>query len=157
MSFLNDNGPPLAHLSALPAARGENTSLNERLLAGKTVLVLEDEYLIAMDVEHLCQEGGASQVLIARTLAEAVGNESIPDRQIDLAVLDVMLAGEPTFDFAQGLRSREIPFIFATGYADTARISERFPDIPIVAKPYAAQEIVAAMTQALSRTRSSED
>lgn len=156
MSFLNDSPGPLPHLTGL-SRRGENISLNERLLAGKTILVLEDEYLIAMDVEQLCREGGANEVHIARSLREAGEHESPSHGRIDLAVLDVMLAGEPTLDFAEDLRSRGIPFIFATGYGDSARVSIRFPDAPIVGKPYTAQEIISAMTTALAGTRSSGD
>lgn len=113
------------------------------LLAGLTILVVEDEYLIAMDVEHLCLENGAAAVSIARALDEVEAGAAV-----DAAVVDLMLAGHSTLDFAAGLAERGIPFVFASGYADRGDIARRFPGVPVVTKPYAGNDLVEALAAA---------
>lgn len=95
------------------------------LLDGLRILVLEDEFLIAMDVEQLCRDHGAGEVVVARDLAE------IDDRKIatqfDAAIVDLMLGGTSTLEFAAGLRETGVPFVFASGYSDADEIKASFP------------------------------
>ena len=88
-------------------------------LEGLRVLVLEDEVLIALDLEQACRDLGAAEVIVARTLDEA---ETAASAVLDVAVLDIMLAGRSTVEFAAGLSARGIPFVFATGYTDADRL-----------------------------------
>lgn len=121
-------------------------------LAGLTILVLEDEYLIAMDVEHLCLEHGAASVTIARELNE------VPDAfKFDAAIVDLMLSGQSTVDFAAGLRERNVPFVFASGYGEREDIASRFPGVAIVTKPYAGGDLMEALAKAHQRGRRTEN
>lgn len=119
-------------------------------LEGMSVLILEDEFLIAMDVEQICYDHGARSVRIVRSLSEAAASPD-PFEGIDAAILDVMLGGEPTFDLAERLAARGIPFVFASGYSQTATINERFPGVDLVGKPYSTDELMRALAKASGR------
>lgn len=119
-----------------------------KLLADLRILVLEDEYLIAMDVEHLCLEQGAAAVTIARSLEEVEA-----DASFDAAVVDLMLSGQSTIDFAIGLKERGVPFVFASGYGEREDLAARFPGVSVVAKPYAGADLIGALAAAHQRGR----
>ncbi|TPI09812.1 response regulator [Mesorhizobium sp. B4-1-3] len=119
------------------------------LLDGLRILVLEDEFLIAMDVEQLCRDHGAAEVTIAREVAELEG-QALPAR-FDAAVVDLMLGGDSTLDFAARLRREGIPFVFASGYSDSDEVKEAFPDIRLVTKPFAGDDLIEAVAVACGR------
>jgi DNA-binding response OmpR family regulator len=119
-----------------------------RLLNGLRVLVLEDEFLIAMDVEQICRDAGAPDVIIARTMQEA--DEADPSG-FDAAILDLMIGGTSTSSFAATLEKRGVPFVFASGYGELADVHARFPGVTVVAKPYSGDDLVAALASACGR------
>ncbi len=80
---------------------------------GLSVLLLEDEYLIALDTGQILNDFGFAKVDMVGTLAETA--ERSAAGQIDVAILDVNINGEMSFPVAQTLRDRGIPVIFATG------------------------------------------
>ena len=126
------------------------------LLDGLRILILEDEVLIAMDVEQLCRESGAEDVLTARTLDEAATHDEVAKFRFDAAILDVMLDGQSTFPFAEVLRKRELPFIFASGYTDLDELLSQFPDVTVVGKPYAGEVLIHALAEACGRLPSTQ-
>lgn len=115
------------------------------------ILVMEDEFLIAMDVEQICQDHGAEEVVILRTLKE-LGDRTIVERGISVAVVDVMLAGESTVEFAKSLQESRIPFVFATGYAENEHLFEAFPGIRVVGKPYSGSTLITALVEAMTES-----
>ncbi len=120
-----------------------------RLLDGLRVLVLEDEALIAMDVEQICYDNGAAGVITVRDL-----NEIDPDAitaMADVAIVDLMLGGVSTLDFARRLSETGVPFVFASGYTDVGELIAAFPDIALIAKPYAGADLVEAVAAACGR------
>ncbi|RWB04551.1 MAG: response regulator [Mesorhizobium sp.] len=119
------------------------------LLDGLRILVLEDEFLIAMDVEQLCRDHGADEVVIARDLTEVNGREVAT--RFDAAIVDLMLGGASTIDFASGLRAAGIPFVFASGYSDVDEIKASFPGVRVVGKPYSGEDLVQAVAAACGR------
>ena len=54
----------------------------------------------------------------------------------DAAVLDVNLSGETSFEVADEMVERGLPFVFATGYGETIALPDRFGTVPVVSKPY---------------------
>lgn len=116
-------------------------------LDGLRVLVLEDEFLIAMDVEQLCRDHGAADVVIIPSL-DSPAAVDIGGSNYDVAVIDLRLRGQSTLDFARGLAARGVPFIFATGLADDQEISRDFPSVHVVSKPYRGPELIEAMAKA---------
>jgi CheY-like chemotaxis protein len=116
------------------------------MLEGLKILVLEDEYLIAMDVEQLCRDHGATDVTLARSL-----NEIGDGAGVDAAIIDVMLDGISTLDFAAKLKEIGTPFVFASGYTDNSDVAKRFPDISMVGKPYSGNDLIEAVAAACGR------
>ncbi|TIR15586.1 MAG: response regulator [Mesorhizobium sp.] len=122
------------------------------LLDGLRILVLEDEFLIAMDVEQLCRDHGAAEVTIAREIVEIDGQTL--SARFDAAVVDLMLGGVSTLDFAARLRSEGVPFVFASGYSDPDEVKGSFPDIRLVTKPYSGEDLIEALAMACGRVAS---
>jgi len=122
------------------------------LLDGMRILVLEDELLIAMDVEQLCRDHGAHDIIIVRSLGEL---QTAPEALPDAAIVDVMLGGESTLDFAKDLHARGIPFVFASGYTQSDEIFRDFPGVALVGKPYSGDDLMSAVAEACRRVRPS--
>jgi CheY-like chemotaxis protein len=112
-------------------------------LAGKTILVLEDEPIIAMALEDHLEFAGAVPV-VAATLAQA--HEAVERQQLDAAILDVNVHGEKSYAVAESLSARGIPFVFASGYGDTLHQAE-FAQVPTVTKPYNLEAIRSAFAR----------
>jgi DNA-binding response OmpR family regulator len=117
-------------------------------LAGLRVLLLEDEYLIAMDVELLCRDHGAADVIVKRSVEELEG----PLGEFDVAIVDLMLGGHSTVPFAGRLRDTGKAFVFASGYAGNDELKDAFPGIPVVGKPYAGTDLIEAVAAAAGRS-----
>lgn len=116
-------------------------------LDGLRVLVLEDEFLIAMDIEQLCRDHGAADVAIAAAL-ETLSSGDLVNYQYDIAVVDLRLRNVSTLDFARSLLARGIPFVFATGFSDDSELARDFPTVQVVNKPYRGPDLVEAMVRA---------
>jgi DNA-binding response OmpR family regulator len=108
------------------------------------LLIVEDEYLIAMLLEDMLVELDCVVSGIAANTAQAL--ELIETTEIDAAVLDVNLDGTDSFGVAAVLKDRKKPFIFATGYG-TSRVAPEFAGAPVVQKPYRMEELVSALSQ----------
>lgn len=133
-----------AHSPAEARARAAAPSLE-----GKRVLVVEDEMLLALDLEEGLLEAGCLVVGPAGNLRVALRMAEAED--IDAAILDVNLAGERVFPVAQILNERGIPFVFATAYAGT---EELYPadvkSAPRLAKPYSVAQAIIALRDAVA-------
>ena len=121
------------------------------LLDGLRILILEDEFLIAMDVEQLCRDSGAADAVIVRDLTEIDRQDGLVG--FDAAVVDLMLGGVSTLDFAARLRSAGVPFVFASGYSDADEIRGAFPEIRLVTKPYSGDDLIEAVAVACGRAK----
>ncbi|TGN42985.1 response regulator [Paracoccus liaowanqingii] len=96
------------------------------------VLIVEDEMLIAMDMEDMLAEMGFEVVGPAPCLER--GMELARREAFDMAVLDINLAGRTSFPIADILRERGIPFLFATGYG-VAGLLEKYVGTTTLQKP----------------------
>jgi len=110
-------------------------------LAGKRILVVEDEYFIASDLRRMLQGEGAEVVGPVGNLAAGL---SLAEESIDAAVLDVNLAEVTSYPIADRLGSRAIPFMFLTGY-DGWSLPPAYRDAARLAKPFGAQAVVAML------------
>lgn len=117
-------------------------------LDGARVLLLEDEFLIALDAEQILQELGAQQVETAATLREA--EQRARDGEFDIALLDVNINGEMSFDLADSLRARGVPVVFATGYELKDRAIPNLDEAFCVSKPYTSERLRQALCAALA-------
>ena len=132
----------------LPAEDGIE-AIGEHVLAGKRVLVVEDEAVIAFLIEDMLTELGCVVLGPAVRVSEAVGMVA-GDRAIDLAILDVNVAGEAVDPVAKVLADRGLPFLFATGYGE-AGVGPAFKGHTVVTKPYRRHDLHSAMMEALDR------
>ena len=85
------------------------------ILAGRHVLVVEDDYFIMDDLRQGLERRGATVLGPASSLEEALDIATATPR-IDAAVLDINLHGEMAFSVADALRARGVPIVFASGY-----------------------------------------
>lgn len=88
---------------------------------GLRVLVLEDDLLIAMDIESMLERLGCIVLGPAPTVARALG--LLARERLDFAILDVNLGRERSTPVAQALLTRGVPFALATGY-DPGQLTE---------------------------------
>jgi len=112
-------------------------------LAGRTILIVEDDFFIAVDLAAIFKGAGATVIGPAATVADA-RNLLQRTEQLDGAVLDIHLQGEMAYTFADALRARGVPTVFATGY-DRGTIPERYADIPLCEKPIDLHQVAKAI------------
>jgi CheY-like chemotaxis protein len=102
-------------------------------LAGRTVLLVEDEYFAMKRLRRAFEVAGATVLGPAANVPDALTLVH-EGRAIDAAVLDVNLHGEVVFPVADALAERGVPFVFATGY-DPDMIPARHAGAPLLRKP----------------------
>lgn len=128
---------------SLSAQRGS------RALRPARLLVVEDDFLVAMDIEDRLTEAGFVVVGVAKSAAEAI--DLVTRDQPEIAIMDIRILGPlDGVDTAIELRTRfDIPCVFATAHVDEATIERAAPARPLgwVAKPYA----IATLVQVLNR------
>jgi CheY-like chemotaxis protein len=108
------------------------------------ILVVEDEMLVAMNIEDMLLELGHEVAGLASRLGPALALAG--ESRFDAAMIDVNLAGEPSFPVADLLIERGIPFLFATGYGRQG-IDERYRDHPMLQKPFRAKDLEKALAE----------
>lgn len=149
-----------ADLTAIPA--GTAAFFNPRHRSGEpnvspsggrrkpTVLIVEDEPLIAIETETILSEAGYAPLGPCATVKDALA--AIDKERPDLAVIDGSLLGEPVDAVAQRLRSLGVPFLVLTGFT-----RESLPDVvetsgaPVLRKPVSSDDLVRTMAELSSR------
>ena len=113
-------------------------------LGGLRVLVVEDEMMVSMLIEDMLTDLGCMVVGPAARLDEAIDLARAAD--IDCAVLDVNLGGQPIFPLADLLRERGLPFAFATGYGD-AGLRDVDHGAPVLQKPFREGDLARVLSE----------
>jgi two-component sensor histidine kinase/integral membrane sensor domain MASE1 len=151
ISFPHDQ-PSAAYLPHHNATDGEpgatKTSGASLQPAVPRVLVLEDETLIAMQVEQHLKDAGYDVLGPAANVSEAL--DLLERERPDAALLDVNLRGEKSTPVADALHGLGIPFLFCTGFADTDDLPPRLQSAKSLIKPIAPQELVEALSSLLA-------
>ena len=112
-------------------------------LTGLSILVVEDEYLLAEALAEGLERCGASVVGPVPTVERALRAVASAER-IDFAVLDINLRGQMVYPVADMLKERGVPFLFATGY-DAAAVSGPYQDVPRHEKPVTPATLIQAI------------
>ncbi len=121
--------------------------MGDHTLRNCRVLVVEDEYLIAVELQTSLEDEGAVVLGPVATLADA--SELVEtEPRIDGAILDANLGGEMVFPVADLLMLRRVPIVFTTGY-DASIIPDRFRDVARCEKPINMKRVVEAIGLAL--------
>lgn len=116
-------------------------------LHDRRILVVEDEYLLADEMQCELEAGGAEIVGPVGGLSQALAViDTTPD--IDGAILDLNLRGEMAFPAAEILQDRNVPILFVTGY-DATVIPERFKNTPFRSKPVNARQVTLMLAEIL--------
>ena len=112
-------------------------------LDDQRILVVEDEYMLAMDLKQDLEDASAVVIGPEPSVARAISRIASEPR-IDAAVLDMNLDGEEVSAVADELLARGIPFIFASGYGDDA-VATRFPGVATCSKPLNMRALLRAL------------
>ncbi len=115
-----------------------------RPIAGRRFLVVEDEPMVALEVATALQDAGAKVVGPVGTVED--GLDLIERIQLDGALLDGNLHGEPVDALAAALTRRKVPFMFVTGYGRET-LPQAFGAALILGKPFSSVDLVEAATQ----------
>ena len=111
------------------------------------ILIVEDEALVALMIEDMVGDMGFSVAGVASTLDEAMSKVGSID--FDFAILDMNLFGRESRPVAEALVAKDIPFIFATGYAK-AGVPGYVPGIPVLGKPFRQADLQATISAVLN-------
>lgn len=118
------------------------------MFKGKSILVAEDETLIAMLLEDMLKAYGCS--LAGSTHSVAVALELARGSAIDAAILDIELSDGQSWPVADALQARDIPFAFSTGHGQDADLDARFATAPILAKPFDEDQLQSILASLLT-------
>jgi CheY-like chemotaxis protein len=129
-----------------PAAA--RTNVDAAGLAGRRLLIVEDEALVAMMIEDMLSDLGCVVVDVAGSVARGLALTEDAATQLDAAVLDVNLGGETVYPVAEKLALAGVPFVFSTGYG-LAGVAPRFAGVPTLAKPFNSTTLAAALLSVL--------
>jgi CheY-like chemotaxis protein len=122
-------------------------------LAGRRILVGEDKYLIARDLEHTLLDAGCAEVMLAPSIVDC--EDIRAHTALDAAVLDLQLRDGDAGAFARTLRSDGIPVLLITGY-EQSTIPDDLADVPMLAKPFSRPQLLARLTEVLAARHSAE-
>jgi len=123
----------------------------ERFLDKHRLLILEDDYLAALDLQQLIEDFGGTVVGPVGRLEQAV--DLSRSEELDGAILDVRLNGSTSYPLARELIDKGVPVIFLTGFAPGSMESE-FNDVPLLSKPLEIRETERVLRKTVARPRS---
>jgi CheY-like chemotaxis protein len=112
-------------------------------LVPQDILVVEDDFIIALDLEDMLRGLGVGRVRVAVSVPQAL--EMIAAAAPEFGLIDVNLGNDKSFTVAERLMELGVPFVFTTGYGDKYAFPAGFSDAQIVSKPYTIEALRAAI------------
>ncbi len=114
-----------------------------------SVLIIEDEPIIALDIEAMVQELGHEVIGVARTHKEAV--QQVRTRRPGLVLADIQLAdGSSGLDAVNEILSEiDVPVIFVTAYPERLLTGDKPEPAFLITKPFQPDSLKAAISQVL--------
>jgi DNA-binding response OmpR family regulator len=117
-------------------------------LSGLRVLIVEDNFNIAVGLARHLKAQGAEIAGPAGTISEALALIDNTER-IDHAALDINIRGALVYPVVDALRSKGVPVLFMTGY-DQKTVRQGYDDIPCLQKPFTIERLIEAIGSAKS-------
>ena len=118
----------------------------DKLLSGRSILVVEDEMLVLLNIEDMLADLGCTSVSAAANADQALA--LIDAQAFDAAMVDVNLDGRKSYRVADALAVRGVPFVFSTGYSGQS-LDDGYLDRPVLGKPYREVDLVEILTRLL--------
>ncbi len=113
-------------------------------MAARRILVVEDEFLIALDIAGVLEQAGFAVIGPHGTVADALA--AIGGDTVHGALLDANLAGEPVGTIADALAVRRIPFAFVSGYGRD-HLPAKHRSAPLIKKPFMGKDLLAVVAR----------
>ncbi|TIQ36258.1 MAG: response regulator [Mesorhizobium sp.] len=120
--------------------------LGDCRLCGLNILVVEDEFLVALELEEAVAQMGA---LVTTVGSRAEALDVLANGRPDGAILDVQLGDGTSYDVADQLVALDVPFVFTTGF-DRAILPPHLRDCPRLSKPFAPAHLQRLVTHVFS-------
>lgn len=117
-------------------------------LMGRSVLLVEDEMMIAWDIEQTLTHAGLRVLGPAASVGRAMF--LIDEERPDVAILDLKLRGELVTPVAKKLRHMGVPFVLATAYNHLREEEAEFIGIQNLGKPVASERCVEVLGEMLA-------
>lgn len=130
-----------------------NAGPNSTLLSGARVLVVEDDFFIAVELAATLSDAGAEVIGPSQTVAAALALAE--DESLSAAILDIRLGDDTVAPVARRLAAHHVPFVFYTGQSRSDPLRAEWPDCAILSKPALPASIVKAVAALLDRRASS--
>jgi DNA-binding NtrC family response regulator len=143
--------PSSEPLTAMPDCLQE-TSIKRAGLAGKWIMVVEEEAFIGLTEVEILTEAGCRAFGPATSFEEAA--MLIAAAPIDAALVDGTIFYTPANEVAAALAQRDIPFVFVSAYPSfylRTKLSPQFRDVPVLDKPFQAWQMLDAVEALLER------
>lgn len=118
--------------------------MNEPVLSGRRIIIVEDDYYQAYDAKQVLEQAGAQIVAVTASAPDL--DALLAQGAIDAGLLDINLGHTLSLDFARSLRDHGIPFVFLTGY-DSRMVPYDLSDIPCLSKPADHAALLSVLQQ----------
>ena len=118
----------------------------DKLLSGRSVLVIEDEMLILMMIEDMLGDLGCESVAVASKIGQAI--TLIDDQVFDTAMLDMNLNGIESYPVADALMARDVPYFFSTGNSLT-NMKDGYRGQDVLKKPFTFEQLSNMFSRSL--------
>jgi len=120
----------------------------DKLLSGRSILIIEDEMLILMMIEDMLADFGCKSITVASKIGQAI---TLIDGQVfDAAMVDLNLSGVESYPIADALVARDVPYFFSTG-SSVANIKDGYRDQDVLKKPFTFEQLGNMLSRSLLR------
>jgi FixJ family two-component response regulator len=113
-----------------------------------TVMIVEDEFFVALDLETIVEDSGYQFDGPYASVAET--SEALDRCMPHCAILDVRLKDGEVFPVADRLHIAKVPIIFHSGHADVSDLLDRYPGSQICSKPSTPKQLRSALEAAFA-------
>jgi CheY-like chemotaxis protein len=119
----------------------------DKLLSGRSILVIEDEMLILMMIEDMLADLGCESISAASKIGQAI---TLIDGQVfDAAMVDLNLSGVESYPIADALIEHDVPYFFSTGSSVTS-IKDGYRDQNVLKKPFTFEQLSNMLSRSLN-------
>jgi CheY-like chemotaxis protein len=118
----------------------------DKLLSGRSILVIEDEMMIVMMIDGMLADMGCESIVVASKIGPAL--ELIDGQVFDAAMLDLNLNGMESYPIADALIARDVPYFFSTGNS-LSNVKDGYRDRDVLKKPFTFEQLSNMLSRSL--------